>query len=244
MQQIDFASVVRWGNQGAAGARAPIVIRGLCPYCNERVIFSLSHHTEDPGRMTVAANAVCPACQRGVRFWSVRDSSKPKDEEGNPAAIFMYPPAITQYPYPTLSDGIPERLRSSLFATIDAFNAKIYGATAVSGRVTLEGIFKYRVPEGKRKESLMKLIEIVKADSSLAEPLTALSHVIRTGGNLGAHFHEEREPTEAVARGIVELLDYLISYLYVLPEKIKSLEKDLGAKPATSSPPATDTPTS
>lgn len=204
MQQIDFASVVRWGNQGAAGARAPIVIRGLCPYCNERVIFSLSHHTEDPGRMTVAANAVCPACQRGVRFWSVRDSSKPKDEEGNPAAIFMYPPAITQYPYPTLSDGIPERLRSSLFATIDAFNAKIYGATAVSGRVTLEGIFKYRVPEGKRKDSLMKLIEIVKADSSLAEPLTALSHVIRTGGNLGAHFHEEREPTEAVARGIVE----------------------------------------
>ncbi|MBZ9670854.1 DUF4145 domain-containing protein [Mesorhizobium sp. ESP7-2] len=163
----------------------------------------------------------------------MRNTPKPKDEVGNPIAVFMYPPAVAQYPYPTLSDGIPERLRNSLFATIDAFNAKIYGATAVAGRVTLEGIFKYRVPEGKRKESLMKLIEIVKADSSLAEPLTALSHVIRTGGNLGAHFHEEREPTEAVARGIVELLDYLISYLYVLPEKIKALEKDLGAKPAT-----------
>jgi hypothetical protein len=37
----------------------------------------------------------------------------------------------------------------------------------------------------------------------------------------------EREPTEAVARQMAELLDYLISYLHVLPGRIKALESSL-----------------
>ena len=61
----------------------------------------------------------------------------------------------------------------------------------------------------------------------LAAPLKSLSHAIRDGGNLGAHFDEEREPTEELARQMVELLDYLIAYLYVLPGQIAGLEQSL-----------------
>lgn len=75
---------------------------------------------------------------------------------------------------------------------------------------------------------LYKLIETATQQTDLAAPLRSLSHAIRSGGNLGAHFDMEREPDEAVARQIVELLSYLISYLYVLPARIQQLEEDLG----------------
>ncbi|WP_162596177.1 DUF4145 domain-containing protein [Methylobacterium sp. 17Sr1-1] len=119
-------------------------------------------------------------------------------------------------------------MKKALISTIECYNAGIYSAAAVSGRRTLEGIFKYLLPEGKRNGPLHKLIEEATAAKDLSGPLKTLSHAIRTGGNLGAHFDEEHEPDENVARQMVELLNYLVSYLYVLPAQISQLEADLG----------------
>lgn len=140
----------------------------------------------------------------------------------------MYPAAKNHYPSPEFAPDIPEALQKAFVSTIDAFNSRNYAATAVCARRTLEGIFKYLVTEEKRKAPLVKLIEHVKNEIDLAAPLTSLSHAIRDGGNLGAHFDMETEPDEALARHMVELLDYLISYLYVLPKEIKKLEQSLG----------------
>lgn len=139
----------------------------------------------------------------------------------------MYPMLKGFFALPELPQNVPQKLQEALFATIEAFNARNYTATAVCGRRTLEGIFKFLLPESKRDASLAKLIDFAKVDVDLAAPLTALSHAIRGGGNLGAHFDTENEPNETIARKIVELLQYLISYLYVLPNDIRKLEQDL-----------------
>jgi hypothetical protein len=97
----------------------------------------------------------------------------------------------------------------------------------MGARRTLEGIFKYLVPEEKRGMPLAKLIEQVRDGEDLAKPLALLSTAIKDGGNLGAHFDMEREPDQELARQMVELLDYLIPYLYVLPNEIKKLERKL-----------------
>jgi hypothetical protein len=47
--------------------------------------------------------------------------------------------------------------------------------------------------------------------------------VIRKGGNLGAHFDLEREPDEEVFSLMIDLFDYLIEYLFVLPSHIELL---------------------
>jgi hypothetical protein len=83
------------------------------------------------------------------------------------------------------------------------------------------------VPEEKRKANLARLIDLAKEEVDPAAPLRALSHAIRDGGNLGAHFDTDKEPDEAIARQIIELLEYLISYLYVLPSRIVSSNKAL-----------------
>lgn len=139
----------------------------------------------------------------------------------------MYPRLSNFLRRPDLPTDVPSKLQESFFATIDSFNARNYTATTVCARRTLEGIFKFLVSEDKRNANLAKLIDSAKDKVDLAAPLTALSHALRDGGNLGAHFDPEKEPNETIARKMVELLQYLILYLYVLPSEIKKLEQDL-----------------
>jgi hypothetical protein len=105
--------------------------------------------------------------------------------------------------------------------------AGVYPAATVSGRRALEGLFKYLVPIEKQKLPLNKLIEEVADNPDLLKPIRNLSHAIREGGNLGAHFDMEREPGAEIARAIIELLDYLVIYLHVLPRRIQELENKL-----------------
>lgn len=200
-----------------------------CPFCLEKVIFSLTSYVEDANRNWVAASSTCPGCGRAVSFLSAAtpygSGGETPDESHE---FFMFPGASSGYAYPTLPETVPAPLQRSLISTIDSLNAKNFPATAVGARRTLEGIFKYRVDASSRSKSLYQLIDLVKSSSDLAAPLETLSHAIRSGGNLGAHFDDENEPTEEMAGKMVELLDYLISYLYVLPSKITDLEKSLG----------------
>src|SRR5262249_31839100 len=149
-----------------------------------------------PLSLAVAATAYCPGCKQTVQFWTVRHEAKPKSDEINPVAIYMYPSAKNHYPCPEFAPDIPEPLQRSFVSTIEAFNSRNYVATAVLCRRTLEGIFKHLIPEDKRKGSLEKLIEYTTKEIDLAAPLNSLSHAIRDGGNLGAHFDMEKEPTE------------------------------------------------
>lgn len=226
MQNIPLDAVHGWTI--SANVRIPHAIRSVCPHCGERVVFGIGECHNDPIRRSVAGTAMCPACQGRVSFWAVRGEKSPATPQSNPTAIFMYPVVKDYYPIPDFRAAIPEPLLRSFSSTVDAFNSKNYVATAVGGRRTLEGIFKYLVPEDKRKATLARLIEHAKSEIDLAAPLSALSHAIRDGGNLGAHFDMEKEPDERLARQMVELLEYLISYLYVLPKRIEQLEQSLG----------------
>ncbi|RHW19616.1 DUF4145 domain-containing protein [Pseudomonas jilinensis] len=226
MQLVPSSSIRAWTAVGAS--KTPSGISTVCPHCGERGVFTLSNAQDDIHRLAVASSAKCPGCSKLVRFWAVRAERSPKSDERNPEAVYMYPPAKNHYPASEFQSDIPQALQNAFISTIDAYNSRNYAATAVCARRTLEGIFKYLVPEEKRNVSLMRLIEYVKSDTDLAAPLTSLSHAIRDGGNLGAHFDMEKEPDQVLAKHMVELLDYLISYLYVLPKEIKNLEESLG----------------
>jgi len=228
MQLIPTSSVRSWTTIGNRGARTPSSVSSVCPHCNEKGIFSLREYLDDVHRLSVAAVSSCPGCNRNVWFWSLRAEANPKGNADNPTVIYMYPAVKNYYSHPEFLSDLPEPLQRAFVSTVDALNSRNYAATAVCARRTLEGIFKYLVPEEKRNTTLAKLIEHTKANVDLAAPLTSLSHAIRDGGNLGAHFDMEKEPNESLAKQMVELLEYLISYLYVLPKEIADLESSLG----------------
>lgn len=208
--------------------RAPKSVSYTCPHCLEKVIFTLDKHGDDLLRLSLASSSQCPACNKGVNFWAIRSGNPPADKSGDPIEIYMYPPVTQRVKPPSLPDNVPDPLKRAFMSAVDALNQKNYAATAVCARRTLEGIFKYLLPETERHANLAELIERTKAKVDLAAPLSSLSHAIRDGGNLGAHFDMEKEPTEPICRQMVELVGYLITYLYVLPKEIAGLEAKLG----------------
>ncbi|MBX3453778.1 DUF4145 domain-containing protein [Ferrovibrio sp.] len=222
MQKID-PSAIR-GCEISGRLIRPAAVSAICPKCNAKVIFTLYGFSTGGHLNSVSAAGNCPSCNGKVGFWSINTSGVATIHS---AEIYMHPSPQNFFPEPSEVDFIPSPLRRALISTIESYNAGIYAAAAVSGRRTLEGIFKFLVPEEKRNLPLAKLIDAAKEEKDLSAPLSALSHAIRSGGNLGAHFDMELEPDEAVARQIVELLSYLISYLYVLPARIEQLESDL-----------------
>lgn len=227
MKELSGSQVKAWGSVGNVDTATSI--SAVCSFCSERVIFALSNFLHDAHRSSVSGQAPCPGCGRVTFFWSVSGVYGPNGEEPNPKIrCFMFPGPTSGYQQPSLPDNVPEPLQRALRSTIDSLNSRNFPATAVGARRTLEGIFKYLVVKEERDKSLYALIDQVKKSNDLAAPLETLSHAIRSGGNLGAHFDDENEPTEAMAHKMVELLDYLISYLYVLPSQITDLEKQLG----------------
>ena len=74
------------------------------------------------------------------------------------------------------------------------------------------------LPEEERNRGfiLARALEELRNHVDLSRPLTQLSHVIRQGGNLGAHFDLEREPDQNTALMMIELLEFFMEYLFVI----------------------------
>ncbi|WP_160168805.1 DUF4145 domain-containing protein [Pseudomonas chlororaphis] len=228
MESISFEMVRVWGQTG--GYRYPKSISQMCPFCGDLVTYTTAISYSDSSTSSIGMRASCPACSEFVSFWSVK-STATEENDGNPAEIFMYPRSRPELLVTNFPESVPVAIRRSFESAATSFMTKNYPATAVMARRTLEGIFKYLLPEGSRKGTLAALIKQAMEQHDLAAPLSTLAHAIRDGGNLGAHFDEENEPTELMAKQMVELLKYLISYLYVLPSQIKDLEDSLAKEP-------------
>lgn len=207
--------------------KLPSVIACRCPHCDAQTNFSVPSNKVVSG-MGVTFETRCPGCQKEVQFvlFLQRKSSAGVFE---PHCVIIYPAFRTDLIAIELGEEVPLQLAKAIRATVDSYNAGIYSAVAVAGRRALEGIFKYLLPEQERRHTLAKMIELVSQRDDLKKPLTELSHAIRQGGNLGAHFDENSEPDEEMARLLVELLGYMVNFLYVLPKKISDIEQKIGA---------------
>jgi hypothetical protein len=120
---------------------------------------------------------------------------------------------------------VPAKLQRAYQQTLDASNAGIWSATATLCRRTLEGIMANLVPKAKRDESLAQQLKRLSSSIDLGKPLVTLSDALRQNGNLGAHFDSEKEPDRETVAAMLDLLDYLLEYLYTLPAMINELDE-------------------
>ncbi|MFW6114291.1 MAG: DUF4145 domain-containing protein [bacterium] len=133
-------------------------------------------------------------------------------------------------------DVVPERIKKAYRETLAVFNSGVWSATATLCRRTLEGVIGDLLGEEEEPAPLAarlkKLAETKRAQ--LAEPIITLSHSLREGGNLGAHFDEEKDPDPEMATAMLDLVEYLIQYIYALPGMISTLDDKLGPPDSTS----------
>jgi len=138
----------------------------------------------------------------------------------------MHPAPTARQPI-SGADSMPTAIRQAYQDTIDVFNAGVWSATATQTRRTLEGIVHELLPETERTGPLaQQLRKLAESESvNLAQPLITLSHALRESGNIGAHFDLTRTTDRATAAAMLDLIDYLIEYIYALPEMIEGLNR-------------------
>jgi hypothetical protein len=108
-------------------------------------------------------------------------------------------------------------------SAISVYNVQEWVGASVLCRRLLEGIMIALIPKDKRKGSLYQQLQDLPNYRDLQAPIMTLANSIREGGNLGAHFDLEKEPDKETVTLMLDLLDYLIEYLFILPERINIL---------------------
>lgn len=215
MQKITEESIK--GLKTVNSLKSPHAISTFCPLCYSKVTFQLQSEQVDSHRRTVSSTGICPDCRKPVYFWAFQPANQKLE-------VFMLPVCGENLETRFSDSNLPDELKRIYEATIDAYNTKNYRAAAVSCRVALEGIFKLKLSSANQNVSLNQAINMVSQSPILTQPFTDLSHAVRKGGNLGAHFDLAKEPDRDMTKGMIDLIEYLIEFLYLLPNQIDELE--------------------
>lgn len=206
--------------QKQGGAFFPSQLNLRCGQCGGFGSYALGGSLGGPGNefwftSTRCANSACRTmlvfiCHVGV--------------EGRPAQVWMSPGRGFRSPVEGL-DQAPQHVRDAYFETLETFNSSTTPRVVLNqARVVLEAIVHESLPESEGEqvwrltESLRKLPEHV----DFAEPLLEVAKAIKAGGDKGSHF-SPRLKVEAKHRAqIMDLLDALIEYMYVIPAQTRA----------------------
>lgn len=214
MYRLHVSSGARW--VGSGSTTYPATLDTVCPHCGRQVNFLTENQNPDPNINAVSLTARCTRCSNNVYVWSIDNGSE----------LYMRPAPVARQPVRG-ADMMPTAVQRAYQSTINVFNTGEWNATATQTRVTLEGIVHHLLPEEERKgplaQQLRRLAETKTED--LARPLIVLSDALREGGNIGAHFDLTRTTDRDTADAMLDLMDYLIEYIYTLPEMIEELNR-------------------
>jgi len=220
MYRVPQALVANWSI--AARVRYPAAVDLICPSCARKVTFSLSWGGFNDRLMFCGSR--CPACASSPSFILVafQEVEPGGDKIGQ---LFVSPAPKIRQPIEDVAqiEEFSEDLRRAYVSALNVFNTREWTATAVLCRRLLEGITLTMLPEDQRKGTLSRQLKALSEHRDLKKPIETLADAIRKGGNLGAHFDLEREPDEETVSLMIDLLDYLIEYLFILPKRIERL---------------------
>lgn len=204
----------------------PFTVNTICPFCKVPVGFSIPWKSlgtlSSPDGYVI--RSLCPLGFHLVAFTLIFKEQGSKDFD-----FYIYPEGTQRAPMngilenEKLSDGV----KRAYLSTLKVFNTGEMNSAGSNVRRTLEGITKSMLPEDLRSKPLSQQIECLKNKIDYSAPIAELSHIIREGGNISTHFDFEKETSLEVAEQMIDLLETLIEYIYILPERIDKLSNDI-----------------
>lgn len=224
MFALTKSHIQSWAKDGAAYVPNSIAVR--CPECGSMISFANLGWSVAAQSTTIAAQR-CPACRKRATFFLINHTGKagtlaPEEE----LYIHKQPPGRAPLPEILNSNEISDPIQRAYLSAINVYNSGEWAATAVLTRRLLEGLTKSLLPDHSSLP-LAKQVAKLPEVKDLTAPITTIADAIRKGGNLGAHFDLETEPDQNVAKLMVELVEELMEYFYVLPGRIQQLNDQI-----------------
>ena len=201
-----------------------------CPYCGRRVNVTLLWDKPQTGVVEYSVSH-CPACQQKVTLLFLPRHNG--QHSHIPGDLFIHPGDDIRQPLEGIeeNDQLTEGLKRAYYSTINVLNSQEWTATTVLCRQVLEGITKHIVADEHKSKTLATQIKELPSQIDLSRPILTLADAIRKGGNLGAHFDLEKEPNQEMSSLMVDLLDDLIEYIFILPSRIQHLHDRIEGLP-------------
>ncbi len=119
------------------------------------------------------------------------------------------------------------RVRLAYTSVLDTYNkGALMAIPSMVGRA-LEGIVKHQL-KGNKEVDLVKvrmlgpLLDLLAEKVDLSLPLKDLAKALTDARNVGTHFDIDIEPNKDMAVKMLELLEVIIEYIYVLPAQVIS----------------------
>lgn len=226
MLELPSSVVRQW--KAIEGWSFPQSISVRCPSCMGIGIFTTSWSRSNERSETNVSVAECPGCKAQIHLF-VYKWLRIGNGATRPQLIFMHPdPPIEKTADPELEDILDdERLVRAYKEALTALNAGLWNLAALACGRVLEGITEKLLKGNDRKQVLAARIRRMAGEIDLGKPLIDLANLMKEGRNLGAHFDADKETSPELAKHLVDLLGYLLDYLFLLPARLSRVEASL-----------------
>lgn len=230
--------------------KSPASIHCRCSFCNELVVFTLRYSSVfHAGKIyCISASSLCPGCSATSMFSVVYGNGK-HSSESDVTDVYLYPNAAKEIRGidPDELNDVPEKLLADIKSMYNLYAMQEWESTAAKARRIMEGVmFALNIPG---KDLYAKLKNLPSHNPGFGESLTQLSDSIRKIGNWGAHYSDDFTPDSEIVELMIESVEYILEYLFVLPNKAKHFKERIDSidrknpnnlnEPDTSSAPAT-----
>lgn len=197
-----------------------------CPHCGRKVNFGFSWGFQGKPEC-LNTKSRCSGCGESVIFVYLGFD---EETEGNTIGkLFIYPKTKTREPLSGIQSTthFNNGLDKAYSSAVNVYNVQEWNATATMCRRLLEGIIKQNIPRDNQKKILAQNLKELPNHIDLQKPILTLAEAIKDGGNLGAHFDMEKEPDENIATLMMDLIEDLIEYIYILPNRVEELKQKI-----------------
>lgn len=146
-----------------------------------------------------------------------------QDGDGDPG-VYMLPAPHEHMDISQHDGSIPENVSQYCKTAQDIYFSGNLMATNVLIKTAMETIFDDFLPLGNSRGELSMMIRDSISTINHNEPLAQLSSSTRKMGDLHALFKNHHGTDKDTADAMMQLLETLITYLYILPAQFKELE--------------------
>jgi hypothetical protein len=228
MRRINPGSVVsyiRYGN-----IKIPKNIQCECPGCRKVTEFMLNANYQN-SKNSLITECTCPTCKKPAVFIIMT-----KDDAGElhveHADTYIYDMQALKHPIHQIENlpNVPKDLIRAYRSAINVYLSKENAATAVMSKRVIESILKHFLNEKSKGQPLAQQLEILPNHLDLAKPIQALSLLLKQDGSLNRMLELDLEMDTETTTLLMDLLENLIDYLFVLPGKIEIAQNKIAKK--------------
>ncbi|ALC92344.1 hypothetical protein AM500_23155 [Bacillus sp. FJAT-18017] len=216
MRRIRKSSIISYSHYGHS--KVPNNIQTACPKCGKTSNFSIKANYQ-AGKNGFLTEGSCSSCKKESTFSMILKDVP--DDIGSDIDVYIYDPRSSKQPINQLDKlpDIPPDLVRAYRSALNIYQWKDNAATAVMSKRVIESIFKHFA--GGNGEPISGQTERILENLDLVKPIRYLDQLLHPDNPFYQILELEKDLDDETAAYLMDLLESLIDYLFVLPGNIE-----------------------